>query len=58
MVSVLGGAPRKLRDNAFAWSVSPDGSSISFGTNKGKLGDRELWLMGPNGEQARKLYRG
>ena len=20
------------------------------------LGDRELWLMGPNGEQARKLY--
>ncbi|HTA22547.1 MAG TPA: protein kinase [Terriglobales bacterium] len=56
IVSVLGGAPRKLRDNAFAWSVSPDGSSISFGTNKGKVGDRELWLMEANGEQARKLY--
>ena len=56
MVSVLGGMPRKLRDNAFAWSVSPDGSSISFGTSKGRLGDRELWLMGPDGEQARRLY--
>ena len=57
MVSVLGGAPRKLRDNAVAWSVSPDGSSISFGASKGTLGDRELWLMGPNGEQARTLYQ-
>ena len=56
MISVLGGPPRKLRENAISWSVSPDGSSISFGTSKGMLGDRELWLMGPNGEQARKLY--
>jgi serine/threonine protein kinase len=56
MVSVLGGAPRKLRDNAVASSVSPDGSLISFRTNKGRLGDREIWLMGPSGEQARKLY--
>ena len=56
MVSVLGEAPRKLRDKAVAYSVSPDGSSISFGTNKGRLGDREIWLMGPDGEQARKLY--
>jgi eukaryotic-like serine/threonine-protein kinase len=56
IVSVLGGAPSKLRENAFAWSVSPDGSSISFGTNEGKLGPRQLWLVGPNGEQARKLY--
>jgi serine/threonine protein kinase len=56
MVSVIGEAPRKLRDKAVAYSVSPDGSSISFGTNKGKLGDREIWLMGSDGEQARKLY--
>jgi eukaryotic-like serine/threonine-protein kinase len=55
-VSVLGGAPTKLRDHAVVWSVSPDGSLVSFGTNKGKLGEREIWLMGPNGEQARKLY--
>ena len=54
-VSVLGGSPTKLRDHAVAWSVSPDGSLVSFGTNKGKLGEREIWLMGPNGEQARKF---
>lgn len=56
IVSVLGGPPRKLRDNSFAYSVSPDGSLIGFGTNKGKLGDREIWLMGSSGGQARKLF--
>jgi len=56
MVSVLGGPPHKLRDNAIAWSVSPDGSLISFGTNKGKLGEREFWLMASSGDQARKLF--
>ncbi len=54
--SVLGGAQRKLREEAVAYSVSPDGSSIAFGTNPGELGDREIWLMEPNGEGARKLY--
>jgi serine/threonine protein kinase len=56
IVSVLGGPPRKLRDNANAYSISPDGSLISFGTKKGTRGDREVWLMGGTGEQARKLY--
>lgn len=56
MTSVLGGAPRKLRDDAVAFSVSPDGSAISFGTNKGKFGDREIWLMRPGGDQARKVF--
>jgi len=56
MVSVLGGAPRKLRENAVAESVFPDGSWISFGTNKGRLGEREVWLMASNGEQARKVF--
>ena len=55
-VSALGGAPRKLRDNAVAWSISPDGSSISFGTKAGALGDREIWLMTQSGEQTRKLF--
>src|SRR4029077_10711366 len=55
-VSVEGGAPRQLRDHALAWSVSPDGSLIALGANKGKYGDRELWLMGASGEQARKLF--
>src|SRR6516162_967006 len=54
--SRLGEEPRKVLDKAVAWSISPDGSQISFGTNNGKLGEREIWLAGPNGEQAHKLY--
>jgi eukaryotic-like serine/threonine-protein kinase len=54
--SVRGGSARKLRHNAVAYSLSPDGSLISFGTNKGKLGDREIWAMKSSGEQARKLF--
>ena len=56
LVSVFGRMPRKLRDNAYAYSISPDGLLIAFGTNKGKLGDREIWLMNAEGDQARKLY--
>lgn len=56
VVPALGGAPRKLRDHGITWSVSPDGSSISFGTNNGRFGEREIWLMGSDGEQPRKLY--
>ena len=56
MASVLGGAPIKLRDHALACGVSPDGTTVSFVTNTGKLGEREVWFMGPNGEQARKHY--
>jgi len=53
-----------LRDQARGHAVSPDGSSVAFTTNHsfgdgdltaGPL-DRELWLMGPEGGQARKLY--
>ena len=56
VVSVLARPPHKLRDNAIGYSVSRDGAFIAFGTNKGKFGGREIWLMGPNGEQAHKLY--
>ncbi|MBS1842277.1 MAG: winged helix-turn-helix domain-containing protein [Acidobacteria bacterium] len=55
VISVLGGPPRKLRDDAVADAISPDGLSIAFATNKGRLGDREIWLMGPDGENARKF---
>ena len=53
LLSRLGGPPRKLRENAMYWAVLPDGF-ISFGTNR----ERESWLMGPGGEQARKLLDG
>ena len=53
-VSVLAEAPTKLRDHAMGCAVSADGKTLSFATNKGKRGEREVWFMGPNGEQARK----
>ena len=58
LFSIVGGVPRKLRDGAISWSVSPDGSYIAFGTNIGKLGwnNRELWLMSPDGDQSRRLF--
>jgi DNA-binding winged helix-turn-helix (wHTH) protein/Tol biopolymer transport system component len=56
LVSVLGGPPRKLRENAESSTISPDGSFISFGANSGKFGDREIWLMDPNGEHPRRLF--
>jgi eukaryotic-like serine/threonine-protein kinase len=58
IVSVLGGPPHKIRGEAFLDSISPDGSLIAFQTNKSSRfdDDREIWLMGPNGENARKLY--
>src|SRR5262249_13141512 len=55
-VSMFGGPPTKLRENAVLAGISPDGSRISFATNKGKRGEREIWMMGPNGEQATKFY--
>jgi len=54
--SVIGGAPTKLRDHALGCAVSPDGFAISFATTKRKLGEGEIWLMGPSGAQARKIY--
>ena len=56
VVSVLGGPPRELRNDAVASAISPDGSTIAIATNKGDFGDREIWLMGVDGENARKLY--
>src|SRR5260370_15833516 len=56
IVSLSGGPPHKIRDEAAAASVSPDGSLVGFETNPGRLGDREIWVMRPDGEQARKVF--
>ena len=56
--SVPGGTSRMLRYMAWADSYSPDGSLISFNTNKGRYGPREIWLMDSNGGHARKILDG
>jgi VCBS repeat-containing protein len=55
LVSVLGGAPRFVRDNALVESVSPDGSLVAFTTAWVTHGPRELWLMAVDGNNARKV---
>jgi serine/threonine protein kinase len=67
-ISVMGGVPRKLCDEAYAWSISPDGASIAFTTNFGFIGsfvpggqqsfrfDRDVWVMNSDGTQRRKVF--
>jgi DNA-binding winged helix-turn-helix (wHTH) protein/Tol biopolymer transport system component len=57
-VSMFGGSPRKLIDEAAQPSVSPDGTRIAFlrgaPTNyKQECGCRELWLMQSDGQGPR-----
>ena len=55
--SRLNEAPQRIRSQASAYSISPDGSLIAFGEKTvGRFGNREIWLMNPNGEQARKVF--
>lgn len=51
-ISVLGGNPRKLLDDARNGSVSPDGSQIAF--VRGNT-NQEIWLASAQGEQQRKV---
>jgi serine/threonine protein kinase/DNA-binding winged helix-turn-helix (wHTH) protein len=63
----LTSAPRKIKEDAKALSVSPDGAWIAFSTRPGRSGQisydaeisgnghREIWLIGPHGEGLRKL---
>ena len=53
VVSVLGRSPYKVRDRAVAYAVSPVNFQIAFLAKQG----REMWVMGPNGEQAKKIYQ-
>jgi len=56
LVPLESGIPQKFRSRAFAWSFSPDGSLIAFGTKNGTHGPREIWVMDANGEHSRKLF--
>jgi Tol biopolymer transport system component len=52
VISVLGGAPREIREGVLPWSVSPDGSLIAFTSSSFNY---DIWLMGMNGEDPRKI---
>jgi Tol biopolymer transport system component/DNA-binding winged helix-turn-helix (wHTH) protein len=52
VISAMGGTPRKLTDDGFRPSVSPDGSQIVF--VRGGDGQQELWRMQSDGERPRK----
>jgi len=55
-LSILGGAPRKLSQEGWAPTVSPDGSQIVF-VKSPAYGDAglEIWLMAINGGKEKKL---
>jgi Tol biopolymer transport system component len=54
-ISVLGGTPRKLRDNAVQPAISPDGARVAFlaGLHSGLAS--EIWVMNASGEEARRV---
>lgn len=53
-ISLLGGEPRKLAEDAWRPILSPDGSQIAYLKGSGK-GDTEIWVMQASGEQPRKV---
>jgi Tol biopolymer transport system component len=68
-LSLIGDAPRKFRDDAFAQSISPDGTTIAFtaartGLGEGSVthrefyGDQTIWLVGVRGQEPRMLAQG
>jgi Tol biopolymer transport system component len=68
-VSLLGGSATRLRENAFAQSVSPDGSSIAFVTSKQirtgenalntrRILNSEIGIMSAEGGNARIVVPG
>jgi predicted Ser/Thr protein kinase len=69
ILSLIGYAPRKFRDGAFAHSISPDGTTIVFtaartesderqGEEPREFGDQTIWLAGVNGQAPRRLVQG
>jgi eukaryotic-like serine/threonine-protein kinase len=56
VIAMVGGAPRKLRNDAYAWAVSRGDPWVAFTTDLGRVNYREMWRMRPDGEQASKLF--
>jgi Tol biopolymer transport system component len=53
-IPIMGGASHRLTENGDFPSVSYDGSQISF--IRGEAPNEELWVMGENGENPRRLF--
>ena len=57
-ISIFGGSPRRLADDASGGSISPDGAHIAFRradlTYEGMLG-REIWIMRSDGTDPFKV---
>ena len=69
ILSLIGDAPRKFRDDSFAHSISPDGSTIVFTASRTGLGERQgeysrqfgdqtIWIVGVNGQSPKMVTRG
>src|SRR6185437_551802 len=68
ILPIVGAEATKLRDNAVASSISPDGSQIAFTTGLSQnqfslyqrgyvfMGDREVWVMSLDGTGAHRLF--
>ena len=55
--TILGGSPKKLADEAQRGAVSPDGSTIAYFKNRSGDFYREIWLMGTEGENPRRIVK-
>jgi DNA-binding winged helix-turn-helix (wHTH) protein/dipeptidyl aminopeptidase/acylaminoacyl peptidase len=53
--SVIGGTPRKFLEDGILGSIAPDSSTVAFTRNTGRVGDRELWLIGSDGTNSRNF---
>ncbi len=55
-VSVLGQAPRELREHALGGLISPDGTQMLFSPEPGpSFAVRELWVMGSQGDNPQRV---
>lgn len=55
VISILGGAPRELRDDAGRAAVSPDDAHVAYISGRS---ESEVWVMDSNGESPRRLVQG
>jgi Tol biopolymer transport system component len=58
LVSFSGSLPRRIRDDINPYSYSPGGSWLvaTMKEDPSMLGGSEIWIMRPDGSQARKIY--